>query len=63
MDSTIKRKELLTLYTNLDGSHGQCAKREESLSQNYILCVIPFTQHSQKDSITEIEKKVEFARG
>lgn len=63
MDSTIKKKEVLTLYSNLDGSHGHCAKREESLSQNYILCVIPFTQHSQKDSITETEKKVEFARG
>lgn len=25
--------------------------------------MIPFTQHSQKDSITETEKKVEFARG
>lgn len=63
MDSTIKRKELLTLYTNLDGSHGHYAKREESLSQNYNMCVIPFTQHSQKDSVIETEMKVEFARG
>lgn len=27
------------------------------------MCVIPFTQHSQKDSVIETEMKVEFARG
>lgn len=45
-----------------DRSPGHCAKREKPVSKTYIPCVIPCIQHSQKDRIIELEKKLVFAQ-